>query len=91
MIIELFGLNAKRYVWQKLSTAHPPSNTIPTVKHVGGSIMLWGCFSVTGIGRLVRTEGTMNGVKYMQILERNLLQSAKRPSTVAKIYVPTGQ
>ena len=36
MKIELFGLNAKCYVWWKLSTAHHPSNSIPTVKHGGG-------------------------------------------------------
>jgi hypothetical protein len=35
--IELFGLNAKRHVWKKLGN-------IPTVRHGGGSIMLWGCF-----------------------------------------------
>ncbi len=42
--IELFGLNSKRYVWRKPGTAHHLSNTVPTVKHGGGSIMLWGCF-----------------------------------------------
>ena len=51
--------------------------TIPTVKHGGGSIMLWGCFSVTGIGRLVRIEGKMNGAKYREILDENLLQIAQ--------------
>ena len=44
---------------------------------VVGSIMLWGCFSVAGTGRLARIEGTMNGAKSRQILEGNLLQSAK--------------
>ena len=39
--------------------------------------MLWGCFSAAGIVRLVRVEGTINGAKYRQILEDNLLQSAK--------------
>ncbi|KAI2647331.1 Transposable element Tc1 transposase [Labeo rohita] len=38
--IELFGLNSKRYVWRKPGTAHHLSNTVPTVKHGGGSIML---------------------------------------------------
>uniref|UniRef100_A0AAZ3Q2H8 Transposase n=1 Tax=Oncorhynchus tshawytscha TaxID=74940 RepID=A0AAZ3Q2H8_ONCTS len=42
--IKLFGVNAKRQVWRK-------PGTIPTMKHGGGSIMLWGCFSAAGTGR----------------------------------------
>jgi hypothetical protein len=43
----------------------------------GGSIMLWGCFSAAGSGRLVRDEGKMNGEKYREILDENLCQSAQ--------------
>ena len=53
--MELFGLNAKHHIWRK-------PGTILTVKHGGGSIMLWGCFSAAG--RLVRIEGKMNDAKY---------------------------
>jgi hypothetical protein len=52
--IELFGLNAKCHVWRKPGTAHHLANVIPTVKHGGGSIILWGCFSAAGTRRLVR-------------------------------------
>jgi hypothetical protein len=68
--IELFGLNAKRHVLRK-------PGTIPTVKHGGGSIMLWGCFSAAGTGRPVKLEVKMNGEKYREILDENLRQNAQ--------------
>uniref|UniRef100_A0AAQ4RPP4 Tc1-like transposase DDE domain-containing protein n=1 Tax=Gasterosteus aculeatus aculeatus TaxID=481459 RepID=A0AAQ4RPP4_GASAC len=74
--IELFGLNAKRHVWRKAGAAHHLANTIPTVKHGGGSIMLWECFSAGGTGRLVRIEGKMNAAMYRDVLDGKMLQSA---------------
>ncbi|KAG2465270.1 TCB1 transposase, partial [Polypterus senegalus] len=74
--IELFGVNARRHIWRKPGTAHHQANTIPTVKHGGGSIMLWGCFSAAGTGRLVRIKGKMTAAMYRDILDENLLQSA---------------
>jgi hypothetical protein len=82
--IELFGLNAKRQVWRKLCT-------IPTVKHGGGSIMLWRSFSVAGTGRLVRIDAKMNGQKYREIIDQNLLQSAQDLRLGAKVHLPTGE
>jgi hypothetical protein len=49
----------------------------PTVKHGGGSMMLWGCFSAPGTGRLIRIEANMNGAKYRQIFDENLLQDLR--------------
>ncbi len=44
----IFALNSKWYVWRKPGTAHHLSNTVPTVKRGGGSIMLWGGFQLQG-------------------------------------------
>jgi hypothetical protein len=69
-IIELFGLNAKCHVWRKPST-------IPTGRHGGGNVMLWGCFSAAGTRRLVRFEAKINRAMNREILDENLLQSAQ--------------
>jgi hypothetical protein len=47
------------------------------VKHGGDGIMLWGCFSAVGTGRLVRIEGKMNRAKWREILDEYLLQSTQ--------------
>ena len=70
--MELFGLNAKRYIWGKPNTEHHPKNTIPTVMHSGDSIMLWGCFSSARTGALLRIEEKMDAAKYRKTLEENL-------------------
>ncbi len=54
-----------------------PKNTISTVKHGGGNIMLWGCFSAKGPGRLICVKERMNGAMYREILSENLLPSAR--------------
>ncbi|CAJ0946106.1 unnamed protein product, partial [Ranitomeya imitator] len=75
--LELFGRNTTCRVWRKKNTELHPSNTIPTVKHGGGNIMLWGCFSAKGPGRLIWVHERMNGAMYREILSANLLPSAR--------------
>ncbi|KAK3566596.1 hypothetical protein QTP86_001080 [Hemibagrus guttatus] len=75
--IELFGKNSTCRVWRRKNAELHPKNTIPTVKHGGGNIMLWGYFSAKGPGRLIRVKERMNGAMYREILSKNLLPSAR--------------
>ena len=49
--IGLFGINSTCGVWRKRNAEYNPKNTIPAVKHGGGNLMLWGCFSAKGTGQ----------------------------------------
>ncbi len=49
----------------------------PKSKVCCSSLMLWGCFSAAGTGRLVRDDGKLNGVKYRDILNKNLFHSTQ--------------
>ena len=74
----LFRSDGKGYVRRPTSKSLEPRYTKPTVKHRGGGIMVWGCFSRAGVGDLVLVDGTMNKEKYLSILEDNMLPSAHR-------------
>ena len=43
-------VNSTCCVWRKINAEYNLKNTIPTVKHGGGNLMLWGCFSAKGTG-----------------------------------------
>ena len=75
--IELLGRNKQRHIWRKPNTAFDKKDLVPTVKHGGGSIMVWGYFAASELGKLEIVDRVMNSVKYWQILDRILKQSAK--------------
>uniref|UniRef100_A0AAQ5X6E9 Origin recognition complex subunit 3 n=1 Tax=Amphiprion ocellaris TaxID=80972 RepID=A0AAQ5X6E9_AMPOC len=62
---------------KKWKVYDPHKRTISTVEHGGGSILVWGCVSAAGPGSFVKVEGNTNAEKYHQILEDNLIQSAR--------------
>uniref|UniRef100_A0A8R1HJX2 HTH_Tnp_Tc3_2 domain-containing protein n=1 Tax=Caenorhabditis japonica TaxID=281687 RepID=A0A8R1HJX2_CAEJA len=51
---------------------YAPQYQCPTVKHGGGSVMVWGCFSDTSMGLLKIIFGTMDRYVYEDILENTM-------------------
>lgn len=58
--------------------AYLPECIIPTVKHGGGTIMIWGCMTAQGVGEVCVCEGRMNSTRYIQMLEEVLEPSVVR-------------
>ena len=56
----------------KKGKAYNHKNTVPTVKHGGRSIMLWGCVAVSGTGSLVWVHGIMKKKDYVDLLRDNI-------------------
>ena len=48
---------------------------VPTVKHGGGSVLMWGCMSAAGVGELHFIDGIMNSQMYCSILKEKMLPS----------------
>jgi len=75
---EVFNSNNRQYVYRKNGTAFENKNLTPTVKFGGGKIMVWGCINFFGTGNLVIIDGTLNSVKYINLLANNLQSSVEK-------------
>ena len=73
----LFGSDGKIMVWRSTMEEYDPKCTVPTVKHNGGSGMVWTCFSRSGVESLCFIEGNMDRFLYREILRKNLLVLSK--------------
>lgn len=65
-------------IWREKNTSLSAHNLVPTFKHGGGSVMVWGCFSAAGVGNLHFIDGIMTAKGYINILKKNLKQSAEK-------------
>lgn len=74
----IFGSDGRTMVWRKPNQEYNIKNITPTVKHGGGSVMVWGCMAANGVGNLVFIESTMDRFKYLDILKENLNASAEK-------------
>lgn len=73
----LFCSDGQQTVRRAKGTRLKPQYCTMTVKHGGGSIMLWGCFSAQEVGPLYEITGIMDRFQYKNILETVMLPYAE--------------
>ncbi|GFU64159.1 transposable element Tcb1 transposase [Trichonephila clavipes] len=64
----LIQTTGRVYVWRTPKEALAPECIVPTVKHGGGSLMVWGAISWRGLGTLVTLHGKVKAAHYVNIL-----------------------
>ena len=65
-------------VWRTSHEEFEFNCTVPTVKHAGGSVMIWDCFRQRGVDKLYVLDGIMDKFYYRDILKKNLLPSIEQ-------------
>ena len=75
---EIFGSSRRVFVRRRVGKRMVPRCVTPTVKHGGGSVMVWGSFAGSRVGDLHRVSGTLNQNCYHSILQRHAIPSGIR-------------
>ncbi len=73
----LHGSDKTQLVWRKSGERLKESCIKKTVKFGGGSLMVWGCISGKGIGKLIFIQGNLNSLGYINLISENLRVSAQ--------------
>jgi hypothetical protein len=61
-----------KWCWIREKKIFPIHAVKQTVKHGGGSLMLWSCLAAKGVGSLYKIEQTLNIVRYLRLLQEEL-------------------
>uniref|UniRef100_A0A8R1HUS4 HTH_Tnp_Tc3_2 domain-containing protein n=1 Tax=Caenorhabditis japonica TaxID=281687 RepID=A0A8R1HUS4_CAEJA len=74
----MFGSDGNAWIRRPVGARYLPKYQLPTVKHGGGSCMVWGCFSAGSMWPLRRIQGVMDRFQYDDILENTMRSWALR-------------
>lgn len=75
---EIFGGKRRQYVRRQVGERMLNQCVMPTVKHGGGSVMVWGCFAGDKVGDLVQIKGIFDKTRYHHILQRHAFPCGKK-------------
>lgn len=70
--VNRMGPDGRVFVHRPKHQALNPRYTQKTIKHGGGSIMVWGSFSWYGVGPIVKINGKMDPYQYLDILKNKM-------------------
>uniref|UniRef100_A0A8R1E6I0 Uncharacterized protein n=1 Tax=Caenorhabditis japonica TaxID=281687 RepID=A0A8R1E6I0_CAEJA len=73
----MIGTEGITHVRRPTDKRYDPKYQVPTVKHGGGNVMIWGCFHANGVGSLIQITGIMDRYMYKDILEKEMLPSGR--------------
>ena len=75
---EIFGSKKPSKIWRSVNKEFNDNCVAKTVKHGGGSIMVWECMAATEVGNLVFIETTMKKEDYISIIQENVTPSIEK-------------
>ncbi|CAK9814356.1 Transposable element Tc1 transposase [Anthophora quadrimaculata] len=75
---EVFGSKRRVFVRRKVAEILNDNCVVPTVKHGGRSVMVWGCFGNNMTGDLIKINGILRKEGYLNILRENAIPSGHR-------------
>jgi len=81
----IFGECGKTYVRRRVGEEFDEQCLQPTVKHGGGKIQVWGCFTAHGVGHLHWITKIMDQHVYKQILVHHLRPSLRKLGGINKL------
>lgn len=70
--INRFGSDGRNWTWRRDGESLQPKDVKQTMKNGGGSIMLWGCITASGVGYICEIQGIMDQHLYKEILQGEL-------------------
>lgn len=70
----LFPTTGRVYVWRSPGEEYKKECLLPTVKHGGGSVMVWGAISWRELGPIMAIKGKIKATDYEKILDEQVMQ-----------------
>lgn len=70
--VNRFNSDGRTWCWIRDKKNLPNHTVKQTVKHGGGSVMVWSCLTSRGVGNVYKIDGRMNATNYLELLEEEL-------------------